>query len=273
MLQASQADLQEIQEQEQEGLGLINLLALSYIVKVSDRYISSLKGLFAMPDVKRSKVLKGLENNLVNQYSKMFNGVRDGVLLQYNESRLREAFLAEQSARREFKWRKSTWYENIPKGTDFEITNKVLSEKSVLRRNKVLAGRVTGIIKESVDKGRSITKTTAILEQEFGLRDKSGKRNLQKLKTGKFTTTNGHFYQVYRIARTESMRMLSIQSNDVAQELKNKGEDIRLRMVAKLDGRTRPQSRRMNGQLSRADFKLKYPNGFYYAHGKAPARY
>ena len=87
---------------------------------------------------------------------------------------------------------------------------------SILKRSKRLAFRTTGIIKKSIDKGFSIQKTTKLLDIEFGFRDRQGKttrKTLKLLKTGRLTRTNGHIYQTYRIARTESMRMASIQSN------------------------------------------------------------
>lgn len=267
----------EVTKAEQGRVGDMNITALAIISSVYRYARDSVSTIFSLPKSKQGVIYDRIQNRLIIDYGKMFKLFEKDIISSYNEAGLEQRYLISQTLGREPRIQKHRRVKRLPTNKDFAITNRILSEKSVLSRNKKLAKRVTKIIKVSQNKGRSIQKTTELLEVEFGFRHRNGKqlttRAKELLRKGLFSTTNGHFYMAYRIARTESMRMASIQSNDIYDDVIKREPEARLQMIAKIDGRTREQSIQMNRQLSRADGKFKYPDGRYYKHGEAPAQY
>ena len=222
--------------------------------------------------------LNKIEKFIIAEYGVMFTDFKGMIVEGLNASGIEQRYLAQLALGQNIKWNKAKLYKEIPKTDPFKITNSILSQKSVLRRDKILARRVSTIIADNLDKGlkRSIQETTKLVEIELGFRDKKGRMTLETLnalKSGKFSQTNGHFYRAYRISRTEQLRMASIQANNVTAELQTNYDDVRLKMISKIDSRTRLQSRQMNGQISRKDLKFKYPNGKYYKHGQQPVQW
>ena len=110
----------------------------------------------------------------------------------------------------------------------------------------------------------------------MGFRDAQGKitdKSKALIEAGKFTHRNGSIYETYRIARTEVMRMNAFAKYDQFEELRKRYPNARLKLIATLDDRTRPQSREMNGQISNAKGEFLYPDAKYYRLGTAPAQW
>ena len=276
MLKPTKKDQKEIKKKEIDRIALMNIIAFQTISLVRRFVRKKLPKVFSMTNPVFE--LKRIEKIITKNYFFMFKDIKKSILDSYNQSSIESKFLIEKTIGQTLDFLKVDDLKRFPTTPEFKITRRILSTKSILKRSQRLAFRTTGIIKNSIDKGLSISKTTRLLDIEFGFRDRDGKttrKALKLLKKGKLTRTNGHFYQTYRIARTESMRMASIQSNKRFENLiKRKGfKDTRLQMISILDSRTRPQSVQMNNQISTKKGTFKYPNGQFYKHGLAPAKW
>lgn len=267
----------EVREAEQSRIGDMNALAFSVVASVGVFVGSIISPYFKAKRARRKALIKAVNAKVQIDYTNLLNKYKEDILHSLNQSSIEQRFLVVNTLGREPKIKPFKVYDKFPKSDEFAITRRILSEKSILNRSKRLANRVADIIKDSHASGYSIKRTTQLIEIELGLRDKKGKkltpRAKQLLKSGKFSRSNGHFYDFYRIARTETMRMASIQANNQFKELIKYEPSARLQMISRIDSRTRQQSIEMNRQISRKDGKFKYPNGFYYQHGEAPARY
>lgn len=280
VMQPAETRINEVRRLERDRIAGMNALAYQQISKVR-KYIN--KRLPYIQEISNNEKLytqeiAKIERYIISIYGVMFADFKDLIVQGLNSSGIEQRYLAELALGSKIKWNKVKLYKTLPQTKPFEITNKILSQKSVLRRNKVLAGRVARVIRDNIksDLKGSIQDTTKKVEIELGLRDRKGRmtqKTLDLLKSGRLAATNGHFYIAYRISRTEQLRMASIQANNVTEELQTKYDDVRLKMISKIDSRTRPQSREMNGDISRKDLKFKYPNGRWYRHGQQPVQY
>lgn len=70
------------------------------------------------------------------------------------------------------------------------------------------------------------------------------------------------------IIRTENSRAVETAKVEQYQEMKAAGVKARLKYIAVLDGRTRNQSAKMDGDLSNEEGKFKFPNEIWYFHGQ-----
>jgi hypothetical protein len=272
MLEPTKKAQAEIALAEQQRIANLNKVSVSVIGQVRKYTNESVR------KVAKSKnpepYYKAIEDYLLEQYGAMYSTYKEEITAALNDSGIEQKYLVEQALGTQIAWKPIPLYSTLPTSKPFKYTNAVLSENSILRTNKVLSKRITKIIADGFDKGQSIQNIQRRLDIEFGFRDAEGRitqKARELIKSGKFAHTNGHIYKTYRIARTEVMRMADIQANEVYQALPM--EDKRLKMIARLDSRTRPQSAQMNGQLSRADGKFKYPDGNWYFKGEAPARW
>lgn len=280
VMQPPTTRINEVRQLERNRIAGMNMLAYEQINKVRKYINEKLPYIQSISSNEKlyARELAKIEQYIISAYGVMFADFKELIVVGLNASAIEQRYLAELALGSQIKWNKAKLYKALPQTQPFEITNRILSQKSILRRNKVLAGRVTNVIKNSLSSElkKSISETTKNVEIELGFRTKDGRMTqevLQLLKAGKLSPTNGHFYQAYRIARTEQLRMASIQANNVTEELQTKYDDVRLKMISKLDSRTRPQSREMNGFISRKDLKFKYPNGKWYRHGQQPVQY
>lgn len=276
MLKPTKKDQKEVKKKEIERIALMNIIAFQSISIVRKFIRSKLLKIFSLKVP--SFELRKIEKAIIIKYSKMFKNIEKSIVNSYNKASIESKFLIEKTLGQKLDFLKIDNLKKLPTTKDFKITNRILNTKSILKRSRRLALRTTKIIKNSIDKGFSIQKTTKLLDIEFGFRDRQGKttmKTLKLLKEGKLTRTNGHIYQTYRIARTESMRMASIQSNDRFKNLIKRKDfkDTRLQMISILDKRTRPQSIQMNNQVSNKKGQFKYPDGIFYMHGLAPAKW
>lgn len=271
MLIPKKKDQKKIKNKEIERIALMNILSFKTISEVRRIIRRRLK-----PNISNIEIRK-IEKIIISKYFNLFKKIKKSILNSYNQSSIESKFLIENTLKKSLPFLKIDNLKKFPTTYEFRITNHILSNKSILRRSKNLALRTTKIIENSLDKGYSIEKTTRLLDIEFGFRDRQGKttrKTLKLLREGKLTRTNGHFYRTYRIARTEAMRMASLQQYKRFEELKRNGFDnVRLQMISTLDSRTRPQSIQMNRQISAKTGTFRYPNGQFYKHGLAPAKW
>ena len=96
----------------------------------------------------------------------------------------------------------------------------------------------------------------------MGFRDAQGRltdKSKKLIESGKFAHRNGSIYETYRIARTEVMRMNAFAKYDQFLELRKKYPNVRLKLLATIDDRTRPQSINMNNQISNPMGLFLYP--------------
>lgn len=267
----------KVRDAEFRRVGAMNQQSLSVITSIGVYVQGLLPALKRASPRRREQILAMIERRVSVDYNKLLEEFGDDVLESLNKSSVEQRRLVTETLGHEPPIPHFPIYTSLPKTDEFALTRRILSEKSILNRSKGMARQVSEVLRDSQKAGLSIRNTTKKVEIQLGLRAQDGKRLTTKakrlLRSGRFTHSNGHFYDFYRIARTETMRMASIQSNNQFKDLVSAGEDARLKMVSVIDSRTRQQSISMNGQISRKDGKFKYPNGFYYEHGKAPARW
>ncbi len=178
----------------------------------------------------------------------------------------------------------------------FENTATKLSTPASLSLDrKQFIAKVNATILRGAQTGKTTSQIAKELDKVFGFRDAKGKlvifpnpttkqlesmpkfvRYDKKLKRNvfitqagkalpiKFTTTpriptGGEIYNSVRTVRTELHQMQSDASIAAMQNGQDKGIDERLQKISVLDGRERPQSRMMDGQISNAEGLFQYP--------------
>lgn len=270
MKEPSKKDTEKQQRESYASIAAITAYTTAIILEVR-KYVKKF-----LPDIKKSLkreiYYKQIEQHIIKEYTKMFQGVKQDLVNTLNKAGRSELKLAEKTLGSAILALKA--YKALPATKAFQVTNKILSTKSILMRNKILSARVTGIIEKGVANGNSIQRIQRALDIEFGYRNSAGvltEKGLNLIKQGKFAHKNGHIYETYRIARTEAMRMRHIQQYEIFDSLDR--EDKRLKLISVIDSRTRQQSIEMNNQISNKNGEFKYPDGQYYRLGTQPAKW
>ena len=219
------------------------------------------------------QIYKELEAYIVKKYNEMFIGLKGNILDNYNECGVIEYDFASQTLGEPIKYIPAV-VSVLPNTQAFEITNRILAEKSVLKRSKLMANQVTQAIAKSFENDSSIQAVQKKIDIIMGFRNKDGlitPKAKELIINGKFSHRNGHIYQTYRIARTETMRMASLRTHEIFSAVER--DDKRLKLLAVLDSRTRAQSAMMNGQISDEKGRFLYPDGIRCKLGEAAAQY
>lgn len=207
------------------------------------------------------------------KYADMFFKLKENIVETYNKSAILEKNLVEKTLGAKIAYTPAV-VKVLPESKAFDITNRILREKSVLKRSAILANRVTKIISDGIQSSSSISAIQRKIDIELGFRDKQGiitNKSKELIYSGRFSHKNGHIYQTYRIARTEAMRMASIRTKEIFDNVQR--TDKRLKLISTLDERTRYQSALMNGQISDEKGRFKYPDGKYYYLGQQPPQW
>lgn len=216
---------------------------------------------------------QALETYIINRYNSMFLELKTDIVENYNQAGIIETNFAENTMGERLRFEPALVVV-LPESKPFKITNRILAEKSVLKRSRIMANQVTQAIADSFANGSSIQAVQREIDIIMGFRNKDGRIN-EKAKAlivqGKFSHRNGHIYETYRIARTETMRMAHIRQYEIFEGIER--DDKRLKLYAVLDSRTRWQSAAMHGQISDKRGRFKYPDGVYYRLGQQPKQW
>ena len=216
---------------------------------------------------------QALETYIINRYNSMFLQLKTDIVENYNQAGIIETNFAENTMGERLRFEPAL-VAVLPESKPFKITNRILAEKSVLKRSRILANQVTQAIADSFANGSSIQALQREIDIIMGFRNKDGRIN-EKAKAlivqGKFSHRNGHIYETYRIARTETMRLAHIRQYEIFEGIER--DDKRLKLYAVLDSRTRWQSAAMHGQISDKRGRFKYPDGVYYRLGQQPKQW
>ena len=202
-----------------------------------------------------------LETYIINRYNSMFLQLKTDIIENYNQAGIIETNFAENTMGERLRFEPA-------------LVNRILAEKSILKRSRKMANQVTQAIADSFATGSSIQAVQRKIDIIMGFRNIDGRIN-ERAKAliieGKFSHRNGHIYQTYRIARTETMRMAHIRQYEIFEGVER--DDKRLKLYAVLDSRTRWQSAAMHGQISDKRGRFKYPDGVYYRLGEQPKQW
>lgn len=219
------------------------------------------------------ELYRALEAYIITEYNRMFLGLKTDITNAYNQAGIVETEFVEKTAGTRLNFEPAL-VAVLPQTRPFEITNRILKEKSLLKRCTKMANQVTQAIADSFANGSSIQAVQKKIDIIMGFRNKDGRIN-EKAKAliaqGKFSHRNGHIYETYRIARTETMRMAHIRQYEIFEGIER--DDKRLKLYAVLDSRTRWQSAAMHGQISDKRGRFKYPDGVYYRLGEQPKQW
>lgn len=220
-----------------------------------------------------SELYQVLEAYIIGRYNEMFLGLKTDIIDNYNQAGIIETDFAENTMNERLRFEPAL-VAVLPDIKPFKITNRILAEKSILKRSRIMADQVTQAIADSFANGSSIQAVQKKIDIIMGFRNARGQIT-QKAKDliiqGKFSHRNGHIYQTYRIARTETMRMASIRTFEIFEGVER--EDKRLKLISVIDSRTRWQSALMNDQISDKSGRFKYPDGVYYKLGEQPKQW
>lgn len=214
-----------------------------------------------------------LEDYIIRQYNAMFLELKTDIVNNYNEAGMLEINFAENTMGERLRF-EPAMVTVLPESKAFQVTNRILAEKSLLKRCTKMANQVTQAIADSFSADSSIQAVQRKIDIIMGFRNKDGRINdkaKQLIIEGKFSHRNGHIYDTYRIARTETMRMAHIRKYEIFEGIER--DDKRLKLYAVLDSRTRWQSAAMHGQISDKNGRFKYPDGVYYRLGEQPKQW
>ncbi len=231
----------------------------------------------------RNTVFNGIEDAdlvkmnkyIIAEYGKVYTGLKGMILDALNDSKDKNVKLVEKLLNTSLPAPKH--YKVFPKTAPFKYTNRVFTDKSVSIRSQKAADRITKIIADGRNEGLAIRDIQKKIDTVMGFRDAQGRltdKSKKLIESGRFAHRNGSIYETYRIARTETMRMNAFAKYDEFLELRKiYGNNVRLKLISKLDGRERSQSALMNNQISSPVGLFLYPDGKYYRLGTAPARW
>lgn len=268
MKQPSDRDIKALRRKYNELIAQAQAKCIGDFQAVRDyvfNQLSNLKG--------NDAFYQALETYIITRYNSMFLQLKTDIVENYNQAGIIETNFAENTMGERLRFEPAL-VAVLPESKPFKITNRILAEKSVLKRSRILANQVTQAIADSFANGSSIQALQREIDIIMGFRNKDGRIN-EKAKAlivqGKFSHRNGHIYETYRIARTETMRMAHIRQYEIFEGIER--DDKRLKLYAVLDSRTRWQSAAMHGQISDKRGRFKYPDGVYYRLGQQPKQW
>lgn len=268
MKQPSDRDIKALRKKYNELIAQAQAKCIGDFQEVRDyvfNRLSNLKG--------NDALYQALETYIINSYNSIFLQLKTDIIENYNEAGIIETNFAENTMGERLRFEPAL-VAVLPESRPFKITNRILSEKSVLKRSHIMANQITQAIADSFANGSSIQAVQKKIDIIMGFRNKDGRIN-EKAKAliaqGKFSHRNGHIYETYRIARTETMRMAHIRQYEIFEGIER--DDKRLKLYAVLDSRTRWQSAAMHGQISDKRGWFKYPDGVYYRLGEQPKQW
>jgi hypothetical protein len=268
MKQPSDRDIKALRRKYNELIAQAQAKCIGDFQAVRDyvfNQLSNLKG--------NDAFYQALETYIITRYNSMFLQLKTDIVENYNQAGIIETNFAENTMGERLRFEPAL-VAVLPESRPFKITNRILAEKSVLKRSRIMANQVTQAIADSFANGSSIQALQREIDIIMGFRNKDGRIN-EKAKAlivqGKFSHRNGHIYETYRIARTETMRMAHIRQYEIFEGIER--DDKRLKLYAVLDSRTRWQSAAMHGQISDKRGRFKYPDGIYYRLGEQPKQW
>lgn len=268
MKQPSDRDIEALRRKYNELIAQAQAKCIGDFQAVRDYVFNELANL-----KENDALYQALETYIINRYNSMFLQLKTDIVNNYNEAGVIETNFAENTMGERLRFEPAL-VAVLPETKPFKITNRILAEKSILKRSRKMANQVTQVIADSFATGSSIQAVQRKIDIIMGFRNIDGRIN-ERAKAliieGKFSHRNGHIYQTYRIARTETMRMAHIRQYEIFEGVER--DDKRLKLYAVLDSRTRWQSAAMHGQISDKRGRFKYPDGVYYRLGEQPVQW
>ena len=268
MKQPSDRDIKALRRKYNELIAQAQAKCINDFQAVRDYIFNELSNL-----KENDTLYQALETYIINRYNSMFLQLKTDIIENYNQAGIIETNFAENTMGERLRFEPAL-VAVLPETKPFKITNRILAEKSILKRCTKMANQVTQAIADSFATGSSIQAVQRKIDIIMGFRNIDGRIN-ERAKAliieGKFSHRNGHIYQTYRIARTETMRMAHIRQYEIFEGVER--DDKRLKLYAVLDSRTRWQSAAMHGQISDKRGRFKYPDGVYYRLGEQPKQW
>ena len=268
MKQPSDRDIKALRRKYNELIAQAQAKCINDFQAVRDYVFNELSNL-----KENDALYQALETYIINRYNSMFLQLKTDIIENYNQAGIIETNFAENTMGERLRFEPAL-VAVLPETKPFKITNRILAEKSILKRSRKMANQVTQVIADSFATGSSIQAVQRKIDIIMGFRNVDGRIN-ERAKAliieGKFSHRNGHIYQTYRIARTETMRMAHIRQYEIFEGVER--DDKRLKLYAVLDSRTRWQSAAMHGQISDKRGRFKYPDGVYYRLGEQPKQW
>ena len=268
MKQPSDRDIKALRRKYNELIAQAQAKCINDFQSVRDYVFNELSNL-----KENDALYQALETYIINRYNSMFLQLKTDIIENYNQAGIIETNFAENTMGERLRFEPAL-VAVLPETKPFKITNRILAEKSVLKRSRKMANQVTQAIADSFATGSSIQAVQRKIDIIMGFRNIDGRINERAkalIVQGKFSHRNGHIYQTYRIARTETMRMAHIRQYEIFEGIER--DDKRLKLYAVLDSRTRWQSAAMHGQISDKRGRFKYPDGVYYRLGEQPKQW
>ena len=268
MKQPSDRDIKALRRKYNELIAQAQAKCINNFQAVRDYVFNELSNL-----KENDALYQALETYIINRYNSMFLQLKTDIIENYNQAGIIETNFAENTMGEKLRFEPAL-VAVLPETKPFKITNRILAEKSILKRCTKMANQVTQAIADSFATGSSIQAVQRKIDIIMGFRNIDGRINERAkvlIVQGKFSHRNGHIYQTYRIARTETMRMAHIRQYEIFDGIER--DDKRLKLIAVLDSRTRWQSAAMHGQISDKRGRFKYPDGVYYRLGEQPKQW
>ncbi len=268
MKQPSDRDIKALRRKYNELIAQAQAKCINDFQAVRDYVFNELSNL-----KENDALYQALETYIINRYNSMFLQLKTDIIENYNQAGIIETNFAENTMGERLRFEPAL-VAVLPETKPFKITNRILAEKSILKRSTKMANQVTQAIADSFATGSSIQAVQRKIDIIMGFRNIDGRINERAkalIVQGKFSHRNGHIYQTYRIARTETMRMAHIRQYEIFEGVER--DDKRLKLYAVLDSRTRWQSAAMHGQISDKRGRFKYPDGVYYKLGEQPKQW
>ena len=268
MKQPSDRDIKALRRKYNELIAQAQAKCINDFQAVRDYVFNELSNL-----KENDALYQALETYIINRYNSMFLQLKTDIIENYNQAGIIETNFAENTMGERLLFEPAL-VAVLPETKPFKITNRILAEKSILKRCTKMANQVTQAIADSFATGSSIQAVQRKIDIIMGFRNIDGRINERAkalIVQGKFSHRNGHIYQTYRIARTETMRMAHIRQYEIFEGVER--DDKRLKLYAVLDSRTRWQSAAMHGQISDKRGRFKYPDGVYYRLGEQPKQW
>ncbi len=268
MKQPSDRDIKALRRKYNELIAQAQAKCIGDFQAVRDYVFNELSNL-----KENNALYQALETYIINRYNSMFLQLKTDIIENYNQAGIIETNFAENTMGERLRFEPAL-VAVLPETKPFKITNRILAEKSILKRSRKMANQVTQAIADSFASGSSIQAVQRKIDIIMGFRNIDGRINERAkalIVQGKFSHRNGHIYQTYRIARTETMRMAHIRQYEIFEGVER--DDKRLKLYAVLDSRTRWQSAAMHGQISDKRGRFKYPDGVYYRLGEQPKQW
>ena len=171
MKQPSNRDIKALRRKYNELIAQAQAKCIGDFQAVRDYVFNELSNL-----KENDALYQALETYIINRYNSMFLELKTDIIENYNQAGIIETNFAQNTMGERLRFEPAL-VAVLPETKPFKITNRILAEKSILKRCTKMANQVTQAIADSFATGSSIQAVQQKIDIIMGFRIIDGRKN------------------------------------------------------------------------------------------------